>query len=89
MRIKDNYVLQEVADEYIVVPVGEESQKLGGIIRLNETGAFLWLLLKGTDYSVHDLTCALSSKFSIEPEIAEKDIYKFIQEIHALGCLQL
>ena len=50
MKIKDNYVLQEVAKEYLVVPIAEEADRLQGIIRLNESGAFLWKYLEsGTD----------------------------------------
>ena len=47
MKIKDNYVLQTMADEYIVVPVGEEADRVHGIIKLNETGAFLWKRMAG------------------------------------------
>lgn len=46
MKIKANYVLRQVADSYMVVPVGSESAKVKGIITLNETAARIWEELK-------------------------------------------
>ena len=42
IKIKDNFMLREVAGSYAVVPVGNASTSFKGMISLNETGAFLW-----------------------------------------------
>ena len=42
MRIKQGFMLREVANNFIVVPVGKASEKFRGLITLNSTGAFLW-----------------------------------------------
>ena len=88
MRIKDNFVLQQIVDEYIVVPVAEESERLHGIIKLNETGAFLWDLLRTTEVSVSDLEDALARKYNIGLDIAQKDVEAFINHIRQLGCVE-
>ena len=41
MKIKDGYMVREVAGSQIVVPVGERTVDFNGIITLNETAAFL------------------------------------------------
>ena len=38
MKLIDDIVLTEVAGDYVAVPVGEASQVLRGIVRLNKTG---------------------------------------------------
>lgn len=42
IRAKKGFILRRLGKEYMVVPVGEASKDLNGMIRLNETGAFYW-----------------------------------------------
>lgn len=88
MRINRNYVLQEVVDEYIVVPVGEAAIHLQGIIRLNTTGAFLWNLLCDNSYSVQELAEIIATEFIVDKGAAEEDICRFITQLGNLGCLE-
>lgn len=45
MKLKDGFVLEEVGGAYLAVAVGERADSFNGMVRLNETGAFLWRLL--------------------------------------------
>ena len=42
LNLNKNYLLRTVAGSPVVVAVGEEAAKLGGMITLNETGEFIW-----------------------------------------------
>lgn len=42
MKIKDGFMLSEVAGSYVVVPVGAVQADFTGMITLNPVGAFLW-----------------------------------------------
>ena len=42
MRINKEFVLREIAGDYILVPVGDTALEFNGLITLNEVGAFLW-----------------------------------------------
>ena len=88
MRIKDGFVLQELVDEFVVVPVGDEADRLHGIIRLNETGAFLWKLLSQNDQEEEDLVNVMTGGYSTDPETARKDVADFINAIREYGCIQ-
>lgn len=46
MKIKDGYMLREVARTPIAVAVGPAARGFNGMIRLNPSGAFLWRLLE-------------------------------------------
>lgn len=87
MRIKDEFVLQELIDEYIVVPVGDESDRLHGIIRLNDTGAFLWKLLSQNDKTEDALVNALVDEYLIDIDTAKKDVNDFICVVKEYGCI--
>ena len=38
----EEWILTEMNDEYIVVPVGENSNRFKGVIKLNESGKDIW-----------------------------------------------
>ena len=46
MKIRNGFMLRKVGGQNVVVAVGAASRDFNGIIKLNETGAFLWELLK-------------------------------------------
>ena len=46
MKLKYNFVINEVADKIVAVAVGEDIDKFNGFIKMNETGAQIFNLLK-------------------------------------------
>ena len=88
MKINENYVLQEVADENIIIPVGEAADKLHGIIKLNITGAYLWKLLSQDDLSTEELTEKMITEFSVDEGTAKEDISMFVKRLSEYGCFE-
>lgn len=78
MKIKNGYMLREVAGEAVVVPSGEVSLNFQGIISLNETGALLWKELE-QGCEKKDLVQALLDEYEIDAETAEKDVNEFLK----------
>lgn len=88
MKIKKNYVLQQIVDEYIVVPIAQEADRLNGVLKLNETGAYIWKILeKGTD-SRDDIVEALCLEYNKERPIVQEDVDLFLKQLEAFGCLE-
>ena len=86
MKIKDGYVLREVAGNMIVIPVGEAAIDFNGMINLNETGAFLWKLLED-DVEPRFLLQELMKEYDVEEEQAKKDITDVINKLYNAGVL--
>lgn len=88
MKIKEGFLLREVAGNIIVVPVGEETVDFNGIITINETGKFLWeLLSEGIEKE-----CLLEKfieEYNISLEEAKEDIREFIQTLLDNGIIEL
>ena len=42
MKASKDFILREIAGEYILVPAGAASAKLNGLITLNELGWFIF-----------------------------------------------
>ena len=87
MTIKENYVLQEVLGDYIVVPIGEEADRMNGVLKLNETGAFLWKCLTEHDCTEADLIAAMMGEYSIDQAAAHKDVSSFVDALRTLDVL--
>ena len=88
MRISDNYVLQQIEDDYIVVPVGEAADKLHGVLKLNESGAFLWKLLTKEEQTIEGLTDALANQYGINKVTSRIDIDKVNKKLFEIGCIE-
>lgn len=87
MKIKDGFILREVAGNFIVVAVGSAVKDFNGIINLNETGAFLWRMLeKGCDEQ--SLKKALLDEYDVEYAVAEADVKAFIAKLTEAGLLK-
>lgn len=75
MKIKEGFILTEVGDSTVAVPVGETSNDIKGFVRLNETGAFIW---KGLSKE--------KSKEQIAKEMTEE--YSGVDYDTALSCVE-
>ena len=78
MKIKENFVLRELCGDYVVVAVGEQTLNFKGLIKLNETGAFLWQKMAEKDISEEALLQAMLSEYDVEKAVAKTDIDEFI-----------
>jgi len=88
MRIKYNYVLQTIVDEYIVVPIADEADRLHGVIKLNKTGAFLWNYLEVQNRSYENMVNAIINEYGIEYSVACNDVDMFINQLKSIGCIE-
>ena len=46
MKIKEGFVLRQVADSWMAVPIGSMAEEIHGLIALNETAADIWNILQ-------------------------------------------
>lgn len=86
MKLKNGFILREVAGETVVVPSGD-TLDLNMMITLNETAAFLWKKLEN-ETDVEELVKALFCEYEITEEDAKKHIMKFIETLNEHGFLE-
>lgn len=87
MRIKDGYILREVAGSNIIVAVGDEAVNFDGIRTLNETGTFLWKKIEeGIDKQ--GLADALIEEYEVDNDTAKADVDEFIELLNANGLIE-
>ena len=86
MQIKKDFTIQKVGtSSYVAVAVGETSKTFHGMIRLNETGAFLWKQMAERDLSEAELTEALLSEYEVDRATAEADVHRIVELLAGSG----
>lgn len=87
MKINSNFLLRDVAGQKVVLPVGEAAERFNGMIRLNDTGIYLWTLLEQeTDEAA--LLAAMCRDYDIDEETARADIHRFVDTLRQAGILE-
>lgn len=87
MQIKKDFTIQKVGNSYIAVAVGETSKTFHGMVRLNETGAFLWKKMSEGDVTVDELVDALLSEYEVDRETAAHDVEQLVAQLRESGIL--
>lgn len=80
MKVKKEFVLREIAGEYVLIPTGEAAKNLYGIISLTESGKMLWQLLE-QERTEEELIEAVLDMYEIDRETAKVDVEKFIEKL--------
>ena len=86
MKVKENFLLRQVAGAWVVMPIGQEMLDFNGILNLNETGAFLWQKLQ-EGAEVEELAAALTGEYNVSLEEAREDAKEFCDLLISKGCL--
>lgn len=87
MKIKDDYVLRNVADSWVVLPLAEEMLDFNGMLTLNNSAVLLWRALEqGSDREA--LATLLTEKYEISRHQALADVDEFIHKLVQVGCLE-
>ena len=85
MKIKDGFLLRQVAGQTVVLPVGG-GLDLNMMITLNDTGAFLWEKLQA-EIDEDGLVAALLAEYDVDQETARKSVQAFVAKLNENGFL--
>lgn len=88
MRIKKDFTIQKVGSSYVAVAVGETSKTFHGMVRLNETGAFLWNLLAEKDCTEETLVERLLAEYDVDRETAARDVHRIVESLRENGIFE-
>ena len=87
MKIKNGFVVKEIAGATVLIPVGSNSMDFNGMIKVNETGSFLFNLLKN-NATEDDLVKALVSEYDVTEDTAKQDVNAFIKKLKDAGVIE-
>ena len=85
MKLKEGFILREVAGEHVVLSVSSDVD-LNGMITLNETGCTLWKRLE-QESTLDDLTAALLAEYEVDQPTAHAAAARFVEKLKELDLL--
>ena len=87
MKIKEGFVVREIAGQSVVIAVGAASKIFNGIIELNETGKIIWTKLAegvGKEETVE----AILAEYDVDRATVEKDYDNFVNTLSGAGIIE-
>lgn len=86
MKIKEGFILRKVGTQYVVAATGKASENFNGIIRLNESGAFIFRQLQeGT--TAEELMARLLEEYDVDEAAARQDVDRFLAALKEADAL--
>ncbi len=80
MKIKDGFILKDVAGSKIVIATGAQRINFNGVITFNDVGAEVFNMLDGTN-SVEDIVAKISADYNVDLHIVKNDVEKLIEKM--------
>ena len=87
MKIKEGFILREIADTIVAVPTGELVNEFQGMIKLTNSAKFVWELLQ-EDTTIDEIADKLSKKYNIDINKAKEDTEKFINNLKESNLIE-
>lgn len=86
-QLDDGFMIREIGEQIMAVPIGKQTSKIHGMIALTESGALLWKALeKGA--AEEELAKILTENYEVEYNTALTDVKKFINGLKEQGVLK-
>lgn len=88
MRIDKEFVLREIAGDFVIIPTGKTVLSFNGLISVNEVGAFLWEQLQN-DVTIEELVTAVLNEYEVDEATAREDIQEFLDVLVTSKVLEI
>ena len=86
MKLKQGFIMREIAGEIVVVPSGDELN-LNMMITLNGSGKFLWERLE-TGAEIDELVQAMLGEYDVDGQTARAGVERFVGKLQERGFLE-
>ncbi len=87
MTRNESFLLRNIADSWVVVPVGAAAVDFPGMLTLNESGQYLWKLLEQPQ-TEQSLIEALTRRYEVTAEQAADGVKKFLAPLLEIGAVK-
>ena len=86
MKLKDGFVLGNIAGEHVVLPSGDDLD-LSVMTTLNDTGKFIWEQLQ-TETTEEKIVEAILAEYDISQEAAAMHVAAFVEKLRSYRFLE-
>ena len=87
MKLCGEFIVRQVMDDIVAIPVGQTALRLDGMILLNDVSKIIWdCLEQGTD--LDSIVKAVTDAFDVSADEAQTDILEFCGKLSKLQLLE-
>ena len=87
MQLKDNYTLQKVGEEYVLLAQDSLQVDFSKVITLNETAADIWQYIKNQNFDIQTIITYLTNNYDVDIETAQADAQEMIDSLLSIGAI--
>ena len=87
MKLRGEFVVRQVMDNTVAIPVGQTALRLNGMILLNDVSKLIWSCLE-QEASIESTVTAVTDAFDVSSDEARTDILEFCEKLRKLQLLE-
>ncbi len=87
MKIKSDYVLRNIAGDYVLVPTGESVAKHNGLFGMTDVGARIIEIMPECA-NEEDIVRRILEEYDADEETVKRDVAEFVSSVRELGILE-
>ena len=91
MKLKDGFITRTVQGTQMMVAVDGSAANFHGLVRSNETAAFIVDCLKSdtTEEQIVDrLLGERMGEYNVSREVAQRDVHAILEQLYGIGAIQ-
>lgn len=86
MKLKEGFITHQIQDTQMMVAVGERARHFHGLVRSNETAAFIVDCLK-SETTETAIVERLLEEYDVSREMAAQDVHAIIEKLRSIDAL--
>ena len=87
MRLHGEFVVRQVVDSIVAVPVGQTALRFNGMVMLNAVSRIIWTCLE-QETTVEAIVTAVTDAFEVDAAEAEADVLALIDQLRDAQLLE-
>ena len=87
MKLNSDFLIHDTGNGEMLIPVGEETKKFHGVIKLNGTGSEIVHLLESNDLSMEELLNHFYEEYEEDQEVIKQSVVEFINKLREINAI--
>ena len=87
MKLKTGFITHTIGKEQMMVATGPAGKDFHGLVRSNETAAFIVDCLK-KETTEEEIVAAMLEEYDAPKEVISKDVHRIVEKLLEIGALE-
>ena len=87
MKIREGFILREVAGTFVIISAGDDNLDFKGVITVNEVGALIW---RGVEAGLgkEEIVEKILSEYDVTKDVASADCDEFLEQLISKNIIE-